>query len=306
MQEEQGIEEMTITQKVAVIQPIQLAGEPEDKPSQSMTEKPGKNGVPLQNSVVIHSTLADDPPAEGSSFDVILPAIETPLPEVLPSRRAALPPQKRDQDAVVARVLRERCRQLCLSLFMRSHDPIRSLGVTSAVPGEGKTFLAQVAASVLSRDCQAPVILLECNWEHPNLHEHFGLAATPGLAEWLRGECSVSAISHRIDDNLSVILAGDARGQAVRLLRQMRTRGLIDTIARDGEAVIVDLPPIIVSGYGTLAAELVESLIVVVRAGVTPDVMIAEVCNQLKDLPVHGLMLNQLQSKIPRWIRQLL
>ena len=320
MQEEQDINESADTQKVAVLQPFQLSGEPMNYTSLSVTENPGKNGK---------SHHGDDMAAQPSPADIVheetspgtaFSTIETPLPEAVPAVQPSLLPKKpskkqlapvkssgkRDQDGAFARALRERCRQLCLSLFLRSRDPIRSLGFTSAVPGEGKTFLAQVTAGVLARDCNSPVILLECNWEHPNLHESFGFPATPGLAEWLRGECSVSAISHQINDSLSVILAGDAKGQAVRLLRQLRTRGLLDTIACDGEALIVDLPPIIVSGYGTLAAELVESLVVVVRAGVTPDVMIAETCNQLKDLPVHGLMLNQLQSRIPRWIRQLL
>jgi len=34
--------------------------------------------------------------------------------------------------------------------------------------------------------------------------------------------------------------------------------------------------------------------------------MIAETCSQLKDLPVHGLLLNQVESSIPRWLRQIL
>jgi hypothetical protein len=34
--------------------------------------------------------------------------------------------------------------------------------------------------------------------------------------------------------------------------------------------------------------------------------MIAETCAQLKDLPIHGLILNQGDSRIPRWLRQLL
>ena len=77
-------------------------------------------------------------------------------------------------------------------------------------------------------------------------------------------------------------------------------------IARNHELLVVDLPSIAVNAYGSLAASLVESLIIVVRAGVTPDVMVAETCSQLKELPVHGLLLNQVESQIPRWLQKIL
>src|SRR5205823_5350622 len=81
-----------------------------------------------------------------------------------------------------ARGLQERCRQLCLACFFDERAPIRSLGFTSSLKGEGKTFLATVSARVLANDSGNPVTLLECNWEHPTLHEYFGLSGTPGLA----------------------------------------------------------------------------------------------------------------------------
>lgn len=202
-----------------------------------------------------------------------------------------------------AQAHRERCRQLCLSIFFREQAPVRSLGFTSSLAGEGKTFLAMMAADVLASDSSKPVTLLECNWEHPCLHKHFGFSATPGLAEWLRGECDGTAICHRVDHNLTVIPAGDARRDAVKLLQQLRQIGI--SKAYDG-LLIVDLPAIVSTAYGSLAASIVESLVVVVHAGVTPDGMIAEACAQLKDVPVQGILLNQLESRIPRWIRRLL
>jgi len=206
-------------------------------------------------------------------------------------------------DVMSAQALRERCRQLCLSVFFHEQAPVRSLGFTSSLAGEGKTFLAVVMAYVLANDSSQPVTLLECNWEHPCLYELFGFSATPGLAEWLRGECNQTAICHRVDHDLTVIPAGDARGDAVKLLQQVRQKGLLGT---SNGLWIVDLPAIVSTAYGSLAASMVESLVVVVHAGVTPDSMIAETCAQLKDLPVQGILLNQLESRIPRWIRRIL
>jgi Mrp family chromosome partitioning ATPase len=215
-------------------------------------------------------------------------------------------PEKSEPGAGDIYLLREQCRQLCLSLFLSEHAPVRSIGFTSPLNGEGKSFLALVAADVLANDSSEPVTLLECNWDNPFLHQHFGFAATPGLAEWLHGECSETDILHRISRNLTVIPAGDGKGDAVALLQHIRQRGLVNMLGRSNELLVVDLPSIITTAYGTLAASLVESLVVVVRAGVTPDTVIAEACTRLNDLPVHGLVLNQVASRIPRWIRPLL
>lgn len=211
---------------------------------------------------------------------------------------------KRDIDN--ARMLQERCRQLCLSLFFREHAPVRSLGLTSSIDGEGKSFIASVTAQVLAHDSTESVTLIECNWDHPSLHEYFGIPPTPGLAEWLRGTCSVDAIRYRVDSNLTVIPAGNGSHDAVKLLKQVQQQGLLKTFGYAREFYIVDLPPIITSGYGSLAASLLESIVIVVRAEVIQDSMIVETCLQLKDLPVHGIILNQWESRIPRWMRQLL
>lgn len=231
--------------------------------------------------------------------EVFTPA-QTPQPEIT----AAHPISKQDKENGAA--LQERCRQLCLSFFFRNNSPLRSLGLTSSINGEGKSFLATVMANVLASDSSDPVILLECNWEHPSLFESFGIPATPGLAEWLRGECSETAIHHQFDHNLKVIPAGEGRRDAVRLLKQMQQKGLLEMLAHSNEVLIVDLPPVVTTAYGALAATLVEALLIVVRSGVTTELMVAETFQQLKGLPVEGVIFNQVESRIPRWIRQML
>jgi Mrp family chromosome partitioning ATPase len=249
--------------------------------------------------------------AKGKEFSQVL---DTPLPLPPPTKvNTNKGPGKKQQpakfdkrDAANARILQEHCRQLCLSLFFGKHAQVRSLGFTSSIEGEGKSFLALVTAQVLAHDSSAPVTLLECNLEHPSLHEYFDIPATPGLAEWLRGTCDEDDIRYRIDDNLTVIPAGNGSQDAIKLLKQLQQNGLHKTFAHQNQLLIVDLPPIITTTYGSLAAGLLESIVVVVRAQVVPNSMVIETCKRLKDLPVHGIILNQGESRIPRWIRQLL
>ena len=220
---------------------------------------------------------------------------------------APLPPKRlspRDEGTLQA--VQEQARKLSLSLFLREQSPVRSLGFTSAMGGEGKSFMALLTASVLAHDSTEPVILVEANWEHPTLHEQLGLPETPGLAEWLRGECDEGYVRHQMSENLSVITAGNGRNDAVRLLRQLRERSSVDMISSTRGLYIFDLPPIVTCSYGRMAAGVVESVIIVVRAGVTPEGMVAEACEQLKDLPVEGIMLNQVSTRIPKWLQRIL
>jgi Mrp family chromosome partitioning ATPase len=238
--------------------------------------------------------------------------VETHLPASSPDtvdkkqiKRPKLRPIK-ERDVVSAQLVRERCRQLYLSNFFREHTPVRSLGFTSSIGGEGKSFLAGVTAGVLASDGSNPVTLLELNWQHPCLHEYYGVPRVPGVAEWLRGECEPMDIRHRVDRNLTFISAGDGGHDIVKLLQQIRQQGLLHLFASSNELMIVELPSILTTGYGQLAASLVEEIILIVHARVTPDFMVEEACVQLGDLPVHGVILNEVQSHIPRWIRQIL
>lgn len=218
----------------------------------------------------------------------------------------AKPAQQSSRDAAFLHLVHEETRKLSLSLFFREQSPVRSLGFTSAISGEGKSFMALMTASMLARDSDEPVILVDANWEHSTLHTQLGLTQSPGLAEWLRGECDEDEVCHQVAENLGVIPSGHEHGDAVKLLRTLHARSIVDRIRSKSARYIFDLPPVISCSYGRLAAGVVESVIVVVQAGVTPEGMVVEACSQLKDLPIEGIFLNQVSSRIPRWLRRIL
>ncbi|GHO43284.1 hypothetical protein KSX_14470 [Ktedonospora formicarum] len=278
-----------------------------DDPDQAKTEKfvavKGRKETLHSDDVLQSKEVVQQKEAKASKLAPIPQVPATPAPTVKGRRALA----RLNEELANLHALKERCRQMCLSIFFRRDTTINSIGFTSSIPGEGKSFLASIAALSLSQDSSVPVTLIECNWEHPSLHEVFGCDATPGLAEWLRGECGDNDMRRQIAQNLTVIPAGSGKQDAVRLLQQMRGDGLKNLLSpRHEQLLLVDLPPVVTAGYGSLAATLVDTLIVVVRAGVTTDRMIAETCEQLKDLPLQGIIMNQMQSKIPNWIRQLL
>lgn len=210
------------------------------------------------------------------------------------------------RDTATTHMIQERCRQLCFPLFFREQNPVRSVGFTSSIPGEGKSFLSMATAQVLAQDSSESVTLVDCNWEHPILHEYFGIPATPGLAELLRGSCGEEDIRHQVENNLTIIPAGDGSQDSMKLLKSIQQIGLPNLFARKNNLLVVDLPPLLTSGYGLLAASLLESIILVVHTQAMSAGRLAETYPLIEDLPVHGIILNQRESRIPRWLRQIL
>ena len=223
-----------------------------------------------------------------------------------------------------AKNIREQCQQLAHSIFFREGVTINSLGFTSSIAGEGKSFLALATAKAFAEESNQPVILLDCNWDRADLYECFGCPPTPGLAEWIRGECSEAHIRHQVGRNLTFIPAGDGKHDAIKLLHylqqshlldmlahsgnrgQVLQRDMLDTSGRPRHLLIVDLPAIMSGAYAVLAASLLEALVFVVCAGVTPKADLTEAYSRIRNLPVQGMILNQIESRVPKWIQQML
>jgi Mrp family chromosome partitioning ATPase len=235
-----------------------------------------------------------------------LPPPQSPAVQKKAPGDKALTTKITKRDTAAIQMIQERCRQLCFSLFFREHAPVRSVGFTSSINGEGKSFLSLVTAQVLAHDANEPVTLVECNWEHPSLHEYFGVPATPGLAELLRGSCNEDDIRYQVEDNLTIIPAGNGSQDSMKLLNLIQRVGFHNYFANKSSLFVVELPPILTAGYGPLAARLVESVIIVVHAKITSDNMLTETFSLIKDLPIDGIIQNQRESHIPHWIRQIL
>jgi Mrp family chromosome partitioning ATPase len=193
-----------------------------------------------------------------------------------------------------------------LPLFFSDQVPVHSIGVTSAVAGEGKTLSALLASHALATSSRRPVLLVECDWDRPTLSRDLHLPASPGLSEWLRGTTDRADVRHQFMPNLTVVPAGLGGPDAMTALAELQRPELRERLADPDELMILDLPSVLGSYYGVLAARLAEALFLVVRAGSTPASFVTRAAEELKDLRVEGIVLNQVHTRVPRWLQSLL
>jgi capsular exopolysaccharide synthesis family protein len=172
----------------------------------------------------------------------------------------------------------EQFRSLAAMLLQaQPEQPLRSVIITSASPGDGKSQVAVNLALTLAESYQRRVLLIDADLRRPTLHRLFGVPNTNGLSEALRPLADEQAATLRIDEGLTLLPAGRPEGNPLGSLSSERMKHLVEEAASRFDYVIVDSPPVGVLADGRLVAETVDAAILVVRAGVTrlPDLQAA-------------------------------
>jgi succinoglycan biosynthesis transport protein ExoP len=157
---------------------------------------------------------------------------------------ADLPPQ-----------IAEAFRMLQMNLRFARDEPVRSVLVTSARTGEGKTTIAwNLAAAAASGGLS--VALVEADLRRPSLADRYDLEQAPGLAEALQGEVSISAAMQTIlpiqgsaspighPRQLHVIVAGQAAPNPWALMQSSVMVRVLEVLRKEHDIVIVDTPPL--------------------------------------------------------------
>jgi capsular exopolysaccharide synthesis family protein len=200
-------------------------------------------------------------------------------------------------------------RQICtLSGWAQAPSEVgRTLGVTSAVQGEGKSSLSRAIAISTARDHANDVLLIECDLLRPSLAADFELAPDPGLGEILDGQAELGDCVRATElPNLWLLPAGNATGNPSRLLRSTAITDLLQEARRRYSFIVVDLPAVLHSNDAAVLAEMTDGVVLVVRARATEQGAVQKTLQLLANATVHGVVLNRWQSAVPRLIRRII
>ena len=184
------------------------------------------------------------------------------------------------------RVLRHRLQKL------RAERPLTRLLVSSAVPREGKTFVAVNLAFSLAKTSRR-VLLVDADLRRPGVHNVLGLEAMSGLADFLHGKIDESAAIRRLDpSNLFYMPAGHSATDIGDLLNGSRFREFLTKAGEAFDWVVVDSAPITLFADTPHLATLVDASLLVTRLGVTPADTIQQALGALEGSYVAGIVLN--------------
>jgi capsular exopolysaccharide synthesis family protein len=199
--------------------------------------------------------------------------------------------------------LSEAYRRLRTSVLLSTagHPP-RTLLITSALQGEGKTTVATNIAISLAQT-GAKVLLIDADMRQPRIHEHFNVSNTSGLSTCLSSDMNEADFQRLIHETsascLHLMTSGPVPPNPAELLGSEQMRAMLKQLESSYTHIVIDSPPAAVVTDAVLLGSMVEGVLLVVRHCSTSREVARRVRQVLQDVgaKVFGVVLNRVKLK---------
>ncbi len=211
-------------------------------------------------------------------------------------------------EASIERRFAAHFRQIKRPLLSRSISPgsaanlgQRVIVVTSALPGDGKTFTSFNLAMSMASERDLSVLLVDGDVASPLISRSIGAAADPGLMEALQNEAvDVESLVLRTSvPGLAVLPAGRSHQNATELLASRRMAEIVQRllVADAGRIMLIDSPPLLVSTEARALVAIAGQVVLVARADVTPRQAMLDALGLIGSDKCAGLVLNDSRTR---------
>lgn len=169
-------------------------------------------------------------------------------------------------------VAAENFRTLRTNLEFAALDrPLKTVLVTSATPGEGKTVIAANLAVAFAQ-AGRQTVLVDADMRRPDVHNLLRLSNERGLSSMLRttSENPASVLQPTEQPELQVLTTGPLPPNPAELIGSQRMRNLVDRLAKDADIVVIDSPPLNSVTDAALLASMTDGTLLVIDTRRTP------------------------------------
>ncbi len=177
----------------------------------------------------------------------------------------------------------------------------RTLLVTSASPGEGKSFICANLGISLAQGVDDYCLLVDCDLRRPSLHQAFGVPNERGLVNHLKQDIAVEELIIRSGvDKLSILPAGpppvnpaelSGSDSMIKLVNEMKAR-------YDDRFVLLDSPPLHAAAETAVLAQQVDGVILVVRQGKSRREHVKALVDTIGRDKIVGVVFNAHQTNL--------
>ncbi len=239
---------------------------------------------PVYEPPIVHAPIAT---ADLERLDHLIRYAQTvpfaPAPDVL----LVNPAKPKEAPAEEFRSLRTRLNHL------QSSQNLHLLVVSSASPGEGKSFTACNLAMSQAQLSGKRILLADFDFRRPSVDRIFNLKGKLGLTDFLMGRAGIPDILNRVEGtNLYIIPAGGSVPNPLELLNLPECGDLLQSLREQFDWVILDSPPLLFAADGNLLATMADGTILVVRIGATTYDSVSRAIQSLCENNVLGVVVN--------------
>ena len=189
-------------------------------------------------------------------------------------------------------------------LFPESGIPPRTIMVTSAAPGDGKSFIAASLSISIAQSLEEHVLLLDCDFRNSSIHDLFGYSVSQGLSDYLAKDIQLSSVIWKTAlEKLSIIPGGTISKNPSELLSSKKMSDLIAEVRTryTDRYVILDTPPPQITAEASAIARLVDGIIIICSAGQTKRDKVAHLVDILGRKKILGVVMNRYDTSGSRY-----
>lgn len=178
-----------------------------------------------------------------------------------------------------------------------------SLLVTSANPGEGKTFTSINLGVSIAQELDRTVLLVDADLRHPSIHHYdfandfFGVEISKGLSDYLLGQVEIQDVLLNPGvPKLSILPAGHSLPNSAEVLGSPRMELLVEEMKKRYSAdriLIFDSPSVLTCTDAVVLSRFVDGILVVVEEEKTTPNDLRRAMELLNNKPVLGTVLNK-------------
>lgn len=193
----------------------------------------------------------------------------------------------------------EALRQLRTNLqYVDVDQDVKTLVLSSAVPGEGKSSTA-CGLAMLCAEAGQRVLIMDADLRRPRVAEYLGVPGAVGLTTVLVGQASIDDVLHRYSDHLYVLPSGFLPPNPSELLGSQQMTDLLADLRERFDTVLIDCPALLPVTDAAVVAALADGALLLARSGKTTTAQVTTAVNALRavDARLLGCVLNMLATK---------
>ena len=194
----------------------------------------------------------------------------------------------------------ESYRGLRTNILLSNTKEIKSILVSSAGPGEGKTTTVANLAITFA-NLGRKTLLVDTDLRRPVIHSVFNVKREPGVTNYLSGQTDDyhSLVKPSEIENLSILTSGLIPPNPSEMLGSTKMSQFIKKLESDWEIILFDSPPLVAVTDATMISKEIDSIILVIKAGQTDKKAFHHTMANLNNIeaPLDGIVMNAVTSK---------
>lgn len=197
-------------------------------------------------------------------------------------------------------LITESYRTLRTNINFSSFDKkVKTIAVTSSMPGEGKsTICANLAVVMAENGCKT--ILIDCDQRRPRLHMLFNISNEKGLSDLLIGNIQFSEAVQRTEiSNLNIISAGTNPPNPSELVSSDKMKNFIEGLKETYDYIILDTPPVAIVTDAQILSTYSDGCVLVVASAEVEkgEAVKAKELLEKVNARILGVVLNKIDIK---------